>query len=203
MGFDINFFNELKTLTSAVIAPINPEAYRPSVPELYQHNRVSDKFFMTTAEFVKKLYQKSNHRYHFALGFRVYPQEIYNFSKGKAFRKQLNVGFSAGDNESQHCAKIGLGFSLNMNEKQKGIDEYLDFLQNVLRNQNKFNNTFSQLGSYNSTLVLSDTPDFNDDWRFYGKSLCLNNYHNILSSVDSFVDEVIKVFDHIRANGYY
>jgi len=61
LSFDINFFNELRTLTPAVIAPINPETYRPSVEELYLNNRVSRNFLMTTVEFVKKLYQKSNH----------------------------------------------------------------------------------------------------------------------------------------------
>jgi len=214
MSFDINFFNELRMLTPAVIAPITPEAYRPSVEELYLHNRVSRNFLLTTVEFVKKLYQKSNHRYHFAFEFRVYPQHICNFSKRKAFRKQLNVGFWAGDDENNDCARIGLGFSLNMNEKQQGIDEYLNFLQDVRLNPNKFDNTFSRLGSYGeptdifspnatSALVLSDSPDYNEDWRFYGKILCLNNFNDVFSSIDSFVDEVIRVFDHIRANGYY
>ncbi len=215
MGFDINFFNELRTLTPAVIAPITPQAYRASVEELYQHqpSRVSIDFLMTTVEFVKKLYQKSNRRYRFTF-FRAYPQHICNFSKGKAFEKQLNVGFSAGNNENEHFARIGLGFSLNMSQKEQGIDDYNDFWQSVKLNPNKFNNTFSQLGSYgeptniffpslNSALVINDKPNCNDDWRFYGKLLCLNNNHNILSSVDNFVDEVIQVFNHIRNSGYY
>ncbi|MDM8555042.1 hypothetical protein QUF75_09965 [Desulfococcaceae bacterium HSG7] len=214
MSFDINFFNELSTLTPATIAPITPQAYRASVEELYLNSRVSRDFFMTTVEFVKKLYQKSNHRYHFAIGFRVYPEHICNFSKGKAFRKQFNVGFSAGNNESEHCARIGLGFSLNRSEKQAGIDDYLNFLQDVRLNPKKFDYTFSQWGNYgepinifsptaSSTLVLNDTPNYNDDWRFYGKLLCLKDNYAILSSVDNFVDEAIKVFNHIRNSGYY
>ena len=214
MGFDNNFFDELRTLNETVISPITPEAYRPSVRELHTHNRVSTKFLMTTTDFVKKLYQKSKHKYQFSFDFRVYPQHICNFSNKKSFRKQLNVGFSAGNVDIDDSVRIGLGFSINMNINQRGVDEYLDFLRNISRNPKKFDNTFSQLGNYaepsnifsptlNSTMVLNDTPDYNDDWRFYGKLINFKKNRNIFSSVDTFADEVIKVFDHILTSGYY
>lgn len=214
MGFDKSFFNELSTLRDAVISPISPEAYRPSVKELHIHDKVTSKFLMLTADFVKKLYQKSKQRYHFSFDFRVYPQHICNFTKAKAFRKQLNVGFTAGDNESEYAARIGLGFYLNMHENEQGVDEYLEFIKQVKTNPKHFDTTFSKIGSYgepqhifspilNSTLVLADSPDYNDDWRFYGKLLNYNDNSDILSSVDKFVDEVISVFNYLRSSGYY
>lgn len=184
MGFDINFFNELRTLTGAVLAPINPEKYRPSVPEIHKNGGLSSKFLITTCEFVRELYQQSRHREEFAIEFRANqdcPRHIYNYTKGRAFRKQLNVGFTAGENEKDDCVRIGLGFSLNQNEKLQGIDDYTDFILNVSANPTHFNNTFAILGNYgepdhifsptlSAAKVLSDTPNFDDDWRFYGKT---------------------------------
>ncbi|MCP4757147.1 MAG: hypothetical protein GY866_40305 [Proteobacteria bacterium] len=214
MGFDIDFFKELQKLTATAIAPVRPQAYRPTVKELFEDDLVSKNFFDQTIELVKTLYHKSKKKYHFAFEFRVYPQHILDFTKGMAFRRQMNIGFTAGNNEGEHTARIGLGFLLNYNAKPKGIDEYLHFLDKVKKNPADFDTTFSKLGSYgepesvfnprlSASAVLKDSPDYNDDWRFYGKQLNLRDHADILTSIDSFVDEVIAVFEHIQHSGFY
>jgi len=217
MSFDINFFNELRALTGAVLAPIRPDKFRPSVPEIHRNGGVSSNFLITTCDFVRELYQRSRHREQFAIEFRANqdsPRHIYNYTKGRAFRKQLNVGFSAGNNEKDDCVRIGLGFSLNQNQKLEGITDYSDFILRVTTNSTHFDTTFVALGSYgepnhifsprlSSTIVLGDTPDFNDDWRFYGKLLYFHSNQSLISNMNSFVNEVINVFNHIRTAGFY
>lgn len=217
MSFDINFFNELRTLTGAVLAPIRPDRYRPSVPEIHMNGGVSNSFLITTCEFVRELYQTSRHREQFAIEFRANqesPRHIYNYTKGKAFRKQLNVGFSAGNNEDDDCVRIGLEFSLNQNRKAEGVADYNDFFISVSTNPSHFDTTFAALGSYgepnhifsprlSSTIVLGDSPNFDEDWRFYGKLLYFRSNQSLISNMSSFVNEVINVFNHIRNTGYY
>ena len=60
--------------------------------------------------------------------FSAYPQHVCAFPDGKAFRKQINMGFYAGGDPDDDHARIGLGLSLNQEKSQNGIDEYVDFL---------------------------------------------------------------------------
>lgn len=217
MCFDTSFFNELRNLNGAALAPIIPNRYRPTVPEIYDHGDVSYGFLDTTVEFVKELNRRSRGRESFSFEFRAnqdVPRHIYNYTKGRAFRKQLNVAFSAGDDENGDCVRIGLGFSLNQYQKMEGIDDYGDFIMNVASNPSRFDSTFAALGSYgepdhvfspalSSAIVMGDNPDFRDDWRFYGKLLYFNENQSQISNMDAFVDEVIGVFKNIRAAGFY
>lgn len=215
MGFDENFFDELRLLTAEAIAPVTPQKYRPTVSELYHENRVSRPFLMKTMDLIKELNMR-NSGYGFDPNFRVYPQHITNWSRKKAFRKQLNVGFCAGDNPKEDSARIGLGFSLSYNNKPRGVDDYLEFLENVRSQPTNFDNLLSELGNYCEGLpplasshsmlseqVLTDKPDYNDDWRFFGKILYRHTSANILSSLNLFVDEIVNVFDKITGAKFY
>lgn len=215
VGFDTTFFDELRLLTAANIAPVSPQSYRPTVSELYQENRVSRQFLIETMDLIKTITTR-NAAYRFDPDFRVYPQHITNWSRKRAFRKQLNVGFYAGDNPDEDSVRIGLGFRLNYNEKSQGVDEYLEFLAKIQSDPIHFDNLLSGLGNYAEGLtpqgnpaaplsaqILVDSSDYNDDWRFYGKVLYCSTGASILASLNLFVDEIISVFDQITRAGYY
>jgi hypothetical protein len=212
MGFDKEWFNELRQLSDQAIAVINPKSFRPTVDELVTHDLVSNNFLNSTLELVKGL---NKTKFPFSPLFRVYPGHICNFPRGKAFRKQWNIGFYAGDDPSQDCTRIGIGFSLNKEMSQQGIDEYVDFIEKIAEHPEKFDSTFHELGNYAephhlltqqplSSTIIADQPNFNDDWRFFGKILVYSSEHDrsILNSIDMFIDESAAVFDHINQSGF-
>ncbi len=215
MGFDIDFFKELQSLTEDVISSAKSGAYLPRVEELKSKNLVSGNFYEQTVNLVKTLHLKSKKRYLLDFEFQVYPQHIFSFTKGKATRKQLSIGFTAGINKRDFTARIGLGFFLNSQVNPKGVTEHIDFLTKVNQDTDHFDSVFSKIGSYGeppeyfnpkliSSLVLQDRPHYdNNDWRFYGKLLNLHDDNDVLLSIDRFVDVAISVFDDIRKAGYY
>ena len=215
MGFDISFFKELQSISGSDALSERPEGYLPRVEELRSRKIVSDGFYEQTVDLVKKLYIKSKKRYQLDFAFRVHPRHIFSLSKGKTLRKQLNIAFTAGENETEFTARIGLGFSLNAYLNTKGVTEYVDFLTNVSDNPELFDTVFSKLGCYGepteyfnpkltASLALLDKPDYDrSDWRFYGKLLNYHDHKDILSSTESFVEVAISVFDEIRKAGYY
>lgn len=210
MGFDVKFFDELRTLTRPVVEQIDPVNFRPTVTELYNAGHVSHGFLNTLGDLVKGVYKAGHKLYP---SFRAYPQHICTFPDGKAFRRQINIGFYAGDGPENDYARIGLGFSLNQEMSQKGIDEYVDFLGDIAERPDEFDSTFASLGGYAepehlldihplSRAVLADKPDFSDDWRFYGKCLTRKDDEAVLSSIDSFIREAVSVFDKITKAGF-
>lgn len=210
MPFDKHFFDELRTLTRPVVEQIDPEKFRPSVTELYNAGLVSHAFLNTLGDIVKGVY-KAGHK--LSPAFRAYPQHICTFPDGKAFRKQINIGFSAGDDPAYDHARIGLGFRLNQEMSQNGIDEYADFFGDVAESPDEFDSTFASLGGYAepddlldihplSKAVLADKPDFADDWRFYGKCLTRRDDEAVLNSMDSFIREAVSVFDKLTKAGF-
>ena len=215
MGFDKEFFKELQSLTETVISSDKPGAYLPRVEELKSRDIVSENFYEQTVNLVKTLHLKSKKRYQLDFEFQVYPQHIFSFSKGKATRKQLSIGFTAGNNEREFTTRVGLGFFLNSQVNPKGVTEFIDFLFKVNQDTELFESTFAEFGSYGeptdyfnpgltSSLALLDNPTYNGtNWRFYGKLLNLQDDSDTLTSIDNFVDTVISVFDSIRKAGYY
>ena len=212
MAFNKQWFDELRGLSEQSIANVTPKSFRPAVDELYVSGFITSNFLNTTLDLVKDL---NKTRFTFSPLFRVYPSHICNFPRGKAFRKQWNIGFFAGDSSSETFARIGIGFSLNSEMSSQGIDEYSDFIARVAERKSDFDDTFALSGNYAepfgtetdkklSTLILSDKPDFKDDWRFYGKMLRLDNNsdRDILSSIDTFVLEAVDVFTTIEKAGF-
>lgn len=222
MPFDELFFDELRCMTEARIAPVAPLGYRlrPTVPELKGNGIVSDAFSSVTTEFVRELSIRSRGEYSFDPQFRAYPQHIANFSLRRAFRKQLNVGFSAGTDRSKDYVRIGLGFRIDQRFKDEGYMDYWEFQKEVQRDQTSFDNTFTALGNYfeywdepnaadpwshwplDSSWVVADQPG-SDAWRFFGKVLFWSSHNEIVSDCHLFVEEVERVFDQIKGAGYY
>lgn len=209
MAFNKHFFDELRTLTRPVVEQIAPESSRPSVTELYKAGFVSHGFLNTLGDLVKGIY-KAGHK--LSPSFRAYPQHVCTFPDGKAFRKQINIGFYAGNDPDSDHARIGIGFSLNQEKSQKGIDEYVDFLGDIAERPDEFDATVASLGGYAepehllgilplSKAVLADRPDFADDWRFYGKCLTRKDDEAVLSSMDNFIREAVSVFDKLKKAG--
>lgn len=132
-------------MTRPVIEQIDPESFRPSVTELYNAGRVSHGFLNTLGDLVKGIY-KAGHK--LSPSFRAYPQHICTFPDGKTFRKQINIGFYAGDDPAHDHVRIGLGFRLNQEMSPSGIDEYVDFLVDIAERPAEFDAVFSSLGGY-------------------------------------------------------
>lgn len=154
MSFDRHFFDELRTLTKPLVEQIDPVNFRPSVTELYNAGIVSHGFLNTLGDLVKGIYKTG---FKLSPSFRAYPQHICTFPDGKAFRKQINIGFYAGDDPAHDHVRIGLGFRLNQEISQKGIDEYVDFLGDVAERPAEFDGTLAALGGYAEPEHLLET----------------------------------------------
>jgi hypothetical protein len=167
---------------------------------------------METVELVRAFERT---RYRFSPYFRVYERHICDFPKGKAFRKQWNIGFYAGLNPSEDCVRIGLGFSLNMPRNMDGIEEYVEFVNNVKSYTSHFDNVFNRLGGYAepeplmatkplSSAILQDSPDYNDDWRFFGTCLIFSDPADakVIADTDKLVQRAVDVFEQINKSGF-
>jgi len=218
MGFDAPWFEELRRLDDVALAKVtHPRGFRPAMDELYTARVISQNFILQTMDLVKAL-QKT--KYPFERQFVAYERHICNFPRGKAFRKQWNIGFTAGIDSDDDYVRIGIGFQFGLLEQesvQRGVDEYLDFLERIKRNSAAFDNTFKSLGNYTepeylshnqslSQSVLADQNriNFQDDWRFFGKKLRFADPRDreIITSTDHLVREMISVFDHITQSGF-
>lgn len=212
MSFNDAWFDELRSLSLEKLGLVQPASFRPTVAELYAGGAISQAFLNSTLELVKGLQAT-----HFKLAplFRAYEHHICNFPAGKAFRKQWNIGFTAGDDVTGDFVRIGIGFSLNKEMSQQGIDEYADFLAQVAQRKDAFDETFSLLGYYAepfgvlkemslSRLILKDTPNLADDWRFFGKVLQRSNPDDAihLISSEALAQEAVRVFTIIEKNGF-
>ena len=217
MSFDTKWFDELRKLDRVALGKVpDPDGFVPNVYELTTAGVFSNDFLNLTIKIVKAL-GKTN--YQFAPHFRAYPRHITNFPKGQAFRKQWNIGFSAGEISDDDFIRIGMGFRLGLpgeSSGESGVEEYWEFLNKVRNRPHDFDNTFQSLGNYAefgdltvklplSSMVINDTPDYTDDWRFFGKKLsyAITEDRQIMSSIDRLVKEVVEVFDHIYKSGFY
>ena len=185
---------------------------RPSVYELLKVGILSQTFVDVTDQFAKALFK---YNYPLSPEFRVHDQRhIYTFPSGRSFKRQWNVGFYAGDSASEDYMRIGLGFRLNRHYEPEGLDEFTDFLGAVVQRQKDFDRLMKSLGNYTEPVlkkgrslaqaVLADQPDFEDDWRFYGKRLSPQDRKDvrILSSIDLLAEECANTFDQIKQSGF-
>jgi hypothetical protein len=212
-AFDAAFFDELAALDDAAVAAVVPaQGYRPTVSDMLRAGRLTRSFADTSFDFVAALTRRSRRRYVFDPDFRVYPFHIANFSAGRAFRRQFNVGFTAGGPYRERYARIGLGFRLARSLKPQGADDYSDFLMKILVDRGRFDASFAALGGYaeptevfrgpvTAEAVLASNPDLTGDWRFFGRKLSAPEVEG-LGSIDAFADACIRVFDTIAAAGY-
>jgi hypothetical protein len=216
MAFDSIWFDELRKLDEIEISKVtHPRGFRPAMDELYHAGVISQNFIIQTLNLVRALHKT---RYPFDRQFVAYERHITNFPKGRAFRKQWNIGFTGGDAPEEDYIRIGIGFRLGLlgeESGQKGVDDYLDYKQRIIKNPSTFDHTFNLLGKFtepenlasSSSLAqsfLSDKPNFNDDWRFFGKKLKFSNPEDRqkMLVIDELVKEAIRVFDHITKCGF-
>lgn len=211
-GFDREWFDELRSISEDSLAGLDSKGFRPTIDELVDQGIVSRPFMNTTLALAKALNKTP---YPFPPLFRAYERHIVNFPKGRAFRKQWNIGFYAGEDPSGDSVRIGLGFSLNTAMSEQGIDEYADFAGKVAGDPAGFNRFFSAVGGYcepfespedqsMASIIINDSPRFEDDWRFFGKLLTCDSqeHQSIIASIDSLTNEIIAQFNAIENFGF-
>jgi hypothetical protein len=211
-GFDPKWFNQLRALSRDKVLRIQSPRMRPSVYELRNAGILRQTFVDVTDKFAKGLFK---YNYPMSPEFRVHDERhIYTFPTGRSFKRQWNVGFYAGETASEDYMRIGLGFRLNRHYEPEGLDEFTDFLGAVVQRQKDFDRLMKGLGNYTeptfkkkgslAQAVLADQPDFEDDWRFYGKRLRPLDRKDlrILSSIDLLAEECANIFDQIKQSGF-
>lgn len=215
MGFNKDWFNQLRDMSQEIIDRAYTRGIgelRPNVAELCGYRLVPTGFYMETVELVRA-FEKT--RYKFSPYFRAYERHICDFPKGKAYRKQWNIGFYAGSDPSEDCVRIGLGFSLNMQMRMEGIEEYIEFVNKVRTKTIHFDAVFNKLGGYAepehltetkplSSAVLADSPKYEDDWRFFGACLRFDDPADmkIISDTEKLVLRAVDIFDQIEKSGF-
>lgn len=207
MNINKDFFNELRSINRSELAVIAPELFRPRVSELHASGLVSQQFVNTIESLVRKLNRRRK-RFAFMPDFIAYPGHICTFPDGRAFRRQLNIGFFAGEDQENDGIRIGLGFPINREFSQEGWSYYTDFLIKVVAFPEVFDLFFERVGSYAepaSLMIVSPmslsikqhTPDQDSDWRFFGQYLSWEKHKEIICRMDLLVDEMTCVFDLI------
>ena len=184
MPFDAAWFDELRGLSEDQIQKTHDlgiVGFVPNVDELYRDGHISSRFLEETRLFVRSM---ARTRYRFDTYFRAWARHLANFPKGRAFRKQWNIAFTAGDSPDQDYVRIGIGFSLSTFKEATGIEEYLEFREQVRLRQAAFDQAFQILGNYHeldsltsesasgalSPIIIADQPP-SDGWRLFGKRL--------------------------------
>lgn len=217
MAIDIRWFDELRKLDRVKLNRVaSPERFVPSVAELEAVGALSRDFLIVTLDLVKAFSKTS---YPMDINFRAYERHITTFTKGRAFRKQLNIGFTAGESSKDDYVRIGMGFRLGLprdERGQKGVEDYLEFLEKVKKAPEAFDTAFAKLGNYaepqsllkGSSLsagVLNDKPDYSNDWRFFGKKLSFKkpDDQKMIESVEELTKEAVSVFDIISESGFF
>jgi hypothetical protein len=215
MGFDQAWFDELRTIDAIKIQKTRLQGidhFVPHVGELLGDGHISYRFFQETNDLNMAL---NSTPYELDRFFRVYERHICNFPRGKAFRKQWNIGFHAGENSEEDGIRIGIGFRLSISEKLNNATmEYLEYRELIKERADDFDRVFGSFGNYGepdnifrngqlSQEIIDDSHNA-EDWRFFGKYLYHNSIHDrkIIESTSLLVREIVSVFDHIKTNGF-
>jgi hypothetical protein len=223
MPFDAAWFDELRGLSENQLKETREmgiDGYVPHVGELCRDGHITGHFLEETLRFVRIM---NRTRYRFDTFFRAYERHVVNFPKGRAFRKQWNIAFTAGDSPHEDYVRVGIGFRLSAHEEASGIEEYLEFREQVRRRQAAFDQTFQAFGNYYeflnldppgpsisenaaavlSLIVIADQPPLNG-WRFFGRSLYVRNLQDqaVIGSHEQLRDAVIEIFDRIQNSGF-
>jgi hypothetical protein len=221
--FDAGWFSELRGLSEDHLRDTRAQGiagFVPHVGELCGAGHLSARFLDDTTAFVHAM---DRTRYRFDRYFRAYKRHVVNFPKGRAFRKQWNIGCTAGDHPEDDYVRIGLGFRLSGHEDASGVEDYLEFRRDVGSRPAAFNSTFQSLGNYHefadwedgdrdesgnyvgdlSELVIRDEPPL-EGWRFFGRQLSMDDPQEraVVGSFDRLRDTSVEVFEAIRSAGF-
>lgn len=225
MSFDAAWFDELRGLSEENIQVTRErgiDAYVPHVGELCLDGYLSVKFVEETEDFVRLMGKTS---FRFDVPFRAYQRHIVNFPKGRAFRKQWNIAFTAGEIPEEDYVRIGIGFRLSQRESEymTGIEEYLEFREQARLRAETFDEVFRGLGGYYenddmrplgasgfapsgaglSHIVIADSPS-PECWRFFGKRLTVRDAEDlsVIRSHERLRDVLVDVFERIKRAGF-
>jgi hypothetical protein len=223
MPFDAAWFDELRGLSEGQLREtreLGIDGYVPHVGELCRDGHITGRFLEETLRFVRVM---TRTRYRFDAFFRAYERHVVNFPKGRAFRKQWNIAFTAGESPDEDYVRIGIGFRLSAHEEAPGIEEYLEFREQVRHRQAAFDQTFQALGNYYefldweppgpsiaksaagalSLIILADQPPL-DGWRFFGRCLWVHDPGDqaVIGSHERLRDALVDVYDRIQRAGF-
>jgi hypothetical protein len=218
VGFDRAWFEELPGLSQAKVDLTKVKGiwrYVPNVGELLRDGHISDGFYLQTTDLVDAL---AKTRYSMDPLFRAGERHIYDFPKGRAYKKQWNVGFTAGATDRDDFARIGICFELS-GEHTQGVDDYLSLKLQLQKRASDFDRVFGALGGYtepdsfkrvpgNPSLAAAVTEDAVarlPDYRFFGKRLSYSSDADraILHDTTLFAREAVRVFQVIERSGFY
>lgn len=229
MPFDAAWFDELRTVSEAKLRLVREngiEGFAPQVGELCRDEHVSVRFVEETEHLIRLLDRTA---FCFGAAFRAYERHVVAFPKGRAFRKQWNIGFTAGVRPDDDHVRIGIGFRLSdfwgdtwADDATGGIEEYLLFREQARLRSAEFDALFEGLGGYYeidgrrsaldpaggakdrlSAIVVADNP-WPECWRFFGRRLMVRDADDraIIRSHERLRDVAIDVFDRIQRAGF-
>ena len=225
MSFDAAWFDELRGLSEEKLQVTRERgigAFVPHVGELCRDGYLTTRFVQETENFVSLM---SKTPYRMDTFFRAYERHLVNFPKGRAFRKQWNIAFTAGETREEDNVRVGIGFRLCQRESEyvTGIEEYLEFREKVRLRPAAFDGVFRKLDNYYeidgeaqsglssagtpdgdlSRIVIADQPSL-DCWRFYGKRLlvCKPEDLAVICSPERLRDAAVDVFGQIQSAGF-
>lgn len=225
-AFDAAFFNELARMDalvklnehdSVLMPPL--DGFRLRLSQLHKAGKVSDDFVGLTRNFVIALEIRSDGRYVFEENFDVRPHQTSSCTKNLSGRKQLYVGFDAYPSSElfPHPWGVSIGLGFDFYNKQgiapKCVSDYESFYEKVYCDQELFDATFGNLGSYSegfgdskesvtAEMACQSVPDMLQRWMFFGKRLSSDDVA-AMATLDEFVDECIRIFDLICDAGYF
>lgn len=216
MPFDEEWFDELRRITADTLAQTRDrgiQRYVPHVGELCRDGHVSESFLTETERFVHIF----SAPYQFDEFFRAYPQHIANWPPRRAFRKQWNIGLTAGPGHDEDYVRLGIGFRLSAHPEagEDSVMDYVLFRDQVRNHRAMFDSAFEAMQNYwefddehgfaerLSDKVLADDPPL-ESWRFFGKCLSVGNPEDraTIGSHGLLHDVAIEVFNRIQAAGF-
>jgi hypothetical protein len=216
MPFDAEWFDELRGITADRLARTRDQGiarYVPNVGELHRDGHITERFLVETQRFVHMFRTP----YQFDELFRAYPQHLANWPPRRAFRKQWNIGFTAGPNHGGDYVRLGIGFRLSARPEvgEDSILDYVRFQEQVRNHRAAFDSAFEPLGNYwefypergfatrLSDMVIADNPPL-ESWRFFGRCLSAGKAEDVavIGSHELFRDAAVGVFSHIQATGF-
>jgi hypothetical protein len=220
--FDAVWFSELRQLSDDRLSHTRLRGiagFVPHVGELCRDGHVTDYFLDETTRFVSFIEET---QYRLDTFFRAYKRHVVNFPRGRAFRKQWNVGFSADGDPGGDFVRLGIGFRLSGYEEARGIQDYLEFREHIRNHREAFDRLFQPPGNYYeimdwepagrdesanhiplSDVVVADQPPL-DGWRFFGRRLWVRDPQDqaVIGSHTRLRDAAVDIFTRIQAAGF-
>lgn len=212
-GFKEKWFQELSSFTQAKydMVQIPPNQRRPYLGDIMACKYVSKQFVRPIDQLIHSLYLTP---FAIAPDFRFEPSHMYDYPKGRAYRQQWNIAFTALPETSDYWARVGIGFSINLMQNSEGGMDFTNFLNHIRTEPERFTALMSRHRNYTEPTQLGNSNDlvaafenYNlraEDWVFFGRqfNFSIPEDRVILEDVEKFVGASIGVFSDIRSSGF-